>query len=71
MDLRRIISPYSIKVDSDTPRLTQGARSRVTVLNQQWKELKKEGETFQKDKIPAFNAACFQYGMGVLSSSQP
>ena len=59
------------QVDSDTPRLTQGARSKVTVLNQQWKELKKEGETFQKDKIPAFNAACFQYGMGILSSSQP
>ena len=59
------------QVDSDIPRLTQGAKKRISELNHQWDDLKKEGEILQKDKIPAFNTACFQKGMGILSSSKP
>ena len=54
------------QVDSEVPVVTQGAKDRIKELNAQWESLRKEGITLQKEKIPAFNKACFDEGIGVL-----
>jgi photosystem II stability/assembly factor-like uncharacterized protein len=55
------------QVDSDIPKITVGAQSRMKELNAEWAVLKKEGQAIQSDLIPAFNQACYEQGIGVLS----
>jgi photosystem II stability/assembly factor-like uncharacterized protein len=54
------------QVDSDIPKITVGAQSRMKELNAEWAVLKKEGQAIQSDLIPAFNQACYEQGIGVL-----
>ena len=54
------------QVDSDIPKITVGAQSRMKELNAEWAILKKEGQAIQSDLIPAFNQACYEQGIGVL-----
>lgn len=54
------------QVDSEIPRLTQGARNKAKELDAQWDKIKKEGVSLRDDQIPAFNTACFKEGVGVL-----
>ncbi len=54
------------QVDSDIPKITVGAKSRMKELNAEWAVLKKEGQAIQSDLIPAFNQACYEQGIGVL-----
>ena len=55
------------QVDSDIPKITVGARSRMKELNDEWAELNKEAQAIQSDLIPAFNQACYEQGIGVLT----
>ena len=55
------------QVDSDIPKITVGARSRMKELNDEWAVLNKEAQAIQSDLIPAFNQACYEQGIGVLT----
>ncbi len=55
------------QVDSDIPKITAGARSRMKELNDEWAALNKEAQAIQSDLIPAFNQACYEQGIGVLT----
>lgn len=55
------------QVDSDIPKITAGARSRMKELNDEWAALNKEVQAIQSDLIPAFNQACYKQGIGVLT----
>lgn len=55
------------QVDSDIPKITAGARSRMKELNDEWAVLNKEAQAIQSDLIPAFNQACYEQGIGVLT----
>lgn len=55
------------QVDSDIPKITVGARSRMKELNDEWAALNKEAQAIQSDLIPAFNQACYEQGIGVLT----
>ena len=54
------------QVDSDIPKITAGARSRMKELNDEWAVLNKEAQAIQSDLIPSFNQACYEQGIGVL-----
>jgi photosystem II stability/assembly factor-like uncharacterized protein len=55
------------QVDSDIPKITAGARLRMKELNDEWAVLNKESQSIQSDLIPAFNQACYEQGIGVLT----
>ena len=53
------------QVDASNPIVTQGAQSRIEELNKRWHQLKLESEAIEK-QIDAFNASCFESGIGVI-----
>ena len=53
------------QVDASNPIVTKGAQSRIEELNKRWDVLKLESEAIEK-QIDAFNASCFEFGIGVI-----
>ena len=52
--------------ESSLPRVNAPTRERIRVLNEEWKQLKAEGEALLNERIPAFNRQMWEAGIGAL-----
>jgi hypothetical protein len=52
---------------SDIPRINQGAKDRIEVLNAQWESLHTTAKSLLEEKLPALNALLWKSGMGALN----
>jgi hypothetical protein len=54
------------QVDSQIPKVTEGARKRMAELNGEWEGHRKKGKELMESKVPAMNKALFDSGYGAL-----
>jgi photosystem II stability/assembly factor-like uncharacterized protein len=52
---------------SDIPRINQGTKERIEVLNAQWESLHTTAKSLLEEKLPALNALLWKSGMGALN----
>ena len=58
------------QTDSDIPRVKASNKAEFDRMNQEWKSLKAEGLNLLEIRIPNYNAALWQAGIGAIPTAE-
>ena len=58
------------QTDSDIPRVNASNKAEFDRMNQEWESLKAEGLNLLESRIPNYNTALWQAGIGAIPTAE-